>query len=216
MASTSNRTPINYENPTDHEVRFDGWTRLESVVYDLWLSPCETYLVQHYYPKEEQFIRLMRTGYVHDLNMQDFKLRQMNRMGQIIGYKTYDYQIIHEFTGCHWYGNEDFPDDFSQLLADFDRAEISWPTIRPANLYRNPEGELRVIGAYLCMEDGGIPYNLNFWGEFMTRDERSQANQFTVGQEWNTRLHSNTTQARYRAGTPVNSGEAAVAPTQKI
>ena len=187
MDSTSNRTPIDLI-PTDNEVTFEGWQRLESVIYDLWLSPCKTYLVQHYSPRSPQELRIMRASYVHDLNIQDFKLRQLNRMGQIIGYKTYDFQIIHEFTGCHWYGNEPFPDDFPALLDDLHTGQISWPVIRPANLYRNPEGELRVIGACTAFEYSGQPINLNYWGYLFTKDELREAQAFAQNGEVDTRL----------------------------
>lgn len=187
MDSTSNRTPIDLTSP-DNEVTFEGWTLLESVIYDLWLSPCKTYLVQHYVLQHPEDQRYMRHAYIQDLNLQDFRLRQVNRMGQIIGTKGWDYQIIHEFTGCHWYGNEDFPEDFVELRKDIHRAEVSWPTIRPGNLYRNPEGELRVIGPCTAFEDAGQPYDLNYWATIMTPEEFKQAQQYQEGGRIDTRV----------------------------
>lgn len=211
MDSTSNRTPINLESNGD-EIDLTGWRLLESVVYDLWLSPCETYLVQHYKPRAQEDQRLMRSAYVHDTNLQDFRFRQLNRMGQIIGMKNWEFMVVHEFTGCHWYGFEDFPEDLPQLLDDMDKGQISWPTLRPGNLYRNPEGELRVIGPCTAFEDQGQPYNLQFWGQLMTKDELRIAKEFQENGYVDTRIWANHVFGR---GTPVNSGEAAVAHTPK-
>jgi len=175
MDSTSNRTLINLDS-NGEEITFEGWTLLDQQVYNLWLSPCKTYLVQHYPHGNRDTDRMMKTAYNQDVYMQDAHLRQINRMGQIIGLKNWEYMLIHEFTGCHWYGEEALPEDYPQLLADLKQAEISWPTITNKNLYRNPEGELRVIGPNLCFEYIANPINLNFWGQLLTTEQQHQVN----------------------------------------
>jgi hypothetical protein len=175
MDFTSDRTQINLDS-NGEEITFEGWHLLEKSVYDLWLSPCGHYLVQHYPHGDKATDRMMKTAYNQDVYMQDVHFRQLNRMGQCIGLKNWEYMFIHQFTGCHWYGREAFPEDYPKLLADLKSANLSWPNIRPENLYRNPEGELRVIGPYLCFEDSANPVNLNFWGNLLTKDEWAQVN----------------------------------------
>lgn len=175
MDSTSNRTEINLDSNGD-EITFEGWTLLDKQVYDLWLSPCKTYLVQHYDHTDRDTNRMMKSAYNQDVYMQDCHLRKINRMGQIIALKNWEHMVVHEFTGCYWYGEDSLPEDYPQLLADLKTAEIAWPTITRKNLYRNPEGELRVIGPNLCFEYIANPINLNFWGQLLTTEQQHQAN----------------------------------------
>ena len=176
MDSTSNRTPINLDSNGD-EITFEHWTLLDQQVYNLWLSPCKTYLVQHYPHGNRETDRMMKSAFNQDVYMQDSHLRQLNRMGQIIALKNWEYMLVHEFTGCEWYGDKSLPDDYPDLLADLAKGTISWPTITSKNLYRNPEGELRVIGPTLCFEYTANPINLNFWGSLLTKEQWAEVNQ---------------------------------------
>ena len=174
MDSTS-KTPIDLDS-NGEEITFEGWTKLGNRVYDLWLSPCGHYLVQHYEHRNKETERIMRTAFNQDVYMQDTYLRQLNAMGQVIALKNWEHMIVHQFTGCHWYGHEDFPEDFPELWRKIHEQPISWPNIQPQNLYRNPEGELRVIGPTLCFEHGANPINLNYWGTLLDRDEQREVN----------------------------------------
>lgn len=175
MDHTSNRTPIDLDS-NGEEITFEGWELLDRSFYDLWLSPCRTYLVEHYPHGNRETDRLMKTAHNQACVIHDAKLRNINRMGQIIGVKNWEYMLVHEFTGCYWYGREGFPNDFPELLKDLHRAEVAWPTITPKNLYRNPEGELRCIAPALAQEYQSQPTNLNFWGQFLNTEETREAN----------------------------------------
>lgn len=178
MDFTSNRTPINLDSNGD-EITFEGWELLYRSFYDLWLSPCKTYLIEHYPHGNRATDRLMKTAHNQAVFIHDAKLRNINRMGQVIGVKNWEYMIVHEFTNCYWYGREDFPQDLPELLKDLAKAEVSWPTLKPHNLYRNPEGELRCIAPALAQEYQSQPTNLNFWGQYLNSEEESEANKLT-------------------------------------
>lgn len=184
MDSTSNRTHIDLTS-NGEDIDFTGWQLLDNTVYELWLSPCKTWLVQWYNWHGQPHWRNRRTAFERDANIMEqyFNGRQLRWCPRVRGFKNWDFQIIHDFTGCTWLGTESTPDAvIPEILADLREHELNWPTLSNRHLYRTQEGLTAAFGAYLCFEDSAQPVNLNFWGDLLTDTERQAVQQFPLEQ----------------------------------
>ena len=176
MDSTSNRTPIDL-NTNGEDIDFTGWTQLDKNVYELWLSPCKTWLVQWYNWENQPHWRNRRTAFEQDVYIMErfFYRGDLRWCPRVRGFKNWDFQIIHDFTGCEWLGNVTDPDPvIPEIIKDTRAQNISWPTVSNRNLYRTSEGLTCAFGAFFCFEDSAQPTNLSFWGEFLTNEQRDE------------------------------------------
>ncbi len=174
MATTSNRTEIDlsHQGPA---VDFTGWTYLDHNIYYLWLSPCKTWLVQHYYRPEESKDRFPRSAFEQDIYISTGPLRQFPWMPRVTADKMWDFQIIHDFQNCEWLGNEPLRPEVKDYMRQLEEKNLAWPTIEPRNCYWDHNfNMLRVFGAFLCFEHGSQPMNLDFWSQGLTAEHRGQ------------------------------------------
>jgi hypothetical protein len=179
MATTSNRTPIDLTS-NGEDIDFEGWECIDKNIYELWLSPCKTWLVQWYNWYGEPHWRNRRTAYEHDCVIleQYFNGRGLRWCPRVRGFKNWDFQIIHDFEGCEWLGRQATPDPIiGTILRDLETNGLSWPTLENRNLYRTQDGLTACLGANLCFEDQAQPINLAFWSDLMRPEQAAIATQ---------------------------------------